>query len=1071
MTARNHDDPLSDFRDHCLACGADSPAGARFCRRCGRPMAAQLAALTPARGPSAEHKQVTVLFADVQGSMAISERLGPEEWYRIVVRFFVILAEGVQKAGGVVNRFTGDGIMALFGAPIALEDHAQRACHTALRLRRALASYAAELRATHGVDLGVRMGLNSGEVVTATLGDGRPANYTAVGQTVHLAAMMERLAAPGRVLVSERTAALVARDFRLTDLGLLREGDGGPAVCAFELCGHGVSSRRTRRTRERSRFVGRAAEMGILERGLDAARVHRGAVIAVRGEVGVGKSRLCREFLDQCRNEGAATYQRRAPSHLRSSPYLSLILDLRRLFGIEADDPSDVVRARIDTRLRDIGGAAHMLAPYFTRLLGAGDPRAAGESVDFEELRPLIAGFARALGERRPAVVLIEDVHWLDPASARLLDLFLDSVGGTRVLVVLNFRPDPRVRLPRSAPCELLNLEPLGRRATGELLRNLLGDDPELAGLANEIRDRTRGNPFFIEELVTSLVETGVLVGQPGAYRPGPHREPVKLPSSVQAVLESRIDRLPAQQKAVLQLASVLGRTFSQRLLRRIAQLPGDELDEAVAALERAGFVVEAEHASGERHFAFRHPLMQEEAYYSQMTEARTAAHAEVARACMEVYAGRLDERASLIAHHWENARDLLQAALWEQRAASWVTQRNPNEGLRRWRRVCELLEQAPASPEAAALAVRARTKILTLGARLGLTAHEARRIFDEGRAYALSAGDPRRRALLYLAYAQSRSFVGDAEEGLELTREAARDAERCGDADLLRRLQVGLAWSVFTAGRFREALELCEAFLADAAREGTAGTPQAAYARLLHAMLCVDMGRPRDALEDLALASDLAWRNADPELLCQAYAFAPVVRRILGGDPSDALQRTERAVELAELIGSAFARVHAYWGHGAAHLLAGNARTASKILNGVILLARDHGVALHGEAGILADLALATLARGEGAVALSIVEEAVEAARRHRTALYEWIARLARAQILLETRGVAAGSEVEGEMAQVRRTIAEQGTTSLEPFVTLHLARLSRLRGDEARAEAQLRAARVLFAAMGSTG
>jgi tetratricopeptide (TPR) repeat protein len=301
--------------------------------------------------------------------------------------------------------------------------------------------------------------------------------------------------------------------------------------------------------------------------------------------------------------------------------------------------------------------------------------------------------------------------------------------------------------------------------------------------------------------------------------------------------------------------------------------------------------------------------------------------------------------------------------------------------------------------------------------------------------------------------------------------REALRHAERAGDARLLLRLRIGLIYASFSAGRFREALEACERTLADAARSGTEGSHQIAYARLFHAMLCVDMGRPADARADLDAAADVAWCHADADLLCQVYGFAPVVARMLGVDASESLQRTQRAVELAEYLGSPFARVHAYWGYGVAHLLVGEAKTACKILNGVLLLARDHGVALHGEAGILADLALATLARGEGAVALSIADEAVEAARTNRTSLYECIARLARVQVLLETRGAAVGSEVEGEIARVRSLIAADGTIGFEPLARMHLAALARLRGDQRRSDDERRAARALFASSGASG
>jgi len=1068
-------DLLGEALERCHACGAESPHGARFCRCCGRAMATLEG--PPGSPPGshvqrAEHKQVTVLFADVQGSMALSERLDPEEWYRILVRFFVILADGVQRVGGVVNRFTGDGIMALFGAPVAQEDHAQRACYAALRLRRALASYATELRETRGVELAVRIGINSGDVVAATLGRDGTTSYTALGQTVHLAAAMERLAEPDRILVAERTASLVEGYFRLVDRGILTERGRAPAVRAYELVGLGSFHTRLERSRSHGllRFVGRASEMRVLERGLEEARAKRGAIIGVRGEVGVGKSRLCQEFLTQCADEGVAVYDWRILSHLRATPFLSLMMDLRRLFAIRADVSSDTARQLIDAKLQAMGGSAAALGPFFERLLGVtGEARAGAEPSDDERLKLLIGGFMAALGNRRPALLLIEDLHWLDSASAKLLDLALASVAGTRVLVVLNFRPE--YRAPRFESYRELSLAPLSRRTTHELLRQLLGDDPALDDLAGQIRARTGGNPFFMEELVTMLAETGALVGVRGAYAPGPNRERAPLPSSLQALLESRIDLLPARQKEVLQKAAVIGKTFSLALLRRVTALPGAELDSTIAALEEADFIAVCA-PSGEVHYTFRHPLMQEQAYGVQVQDDLASKHADVARACIELYADRLDERASLVAHHWECAGDFLQAAFWGHRAATWIGQRNLGEALRRWRQVCALLDRAPSAPDVDTFGVLARSKLLELGARLGMSAEEARRLFAEARELATRAPKSPNVPLLYLAYAQARGFVGEHEEALALTREAVRLVGESGEPRLVLRVRVALIYGLLAGGHLRDALELTERLLARVGDNPQLGSDRhLAYLYLFHAMLCVAMGRPADSRADLARAADVAWQCADVEILAQIYGFEPVVTRMLGGNPSDCLAKAQRAVELAEYLGNPFARVFAYWALGNAHLLSGDGKTASKILNGVVLLARDHGVGVQGEAGMLAELACATLMRGEGTVALSITQEAVQVAQRCGPSLYECIAQLARAYILLETTGARAATEIEACLARVRTLVAADGTTSYAAIAHFHAATLAELCGDEARCRLELESARKLFAAMGSTG
>lgn len=1065
-------DLLLDPLDHCLACGTESPCGARFCRRCGEPMVSPVMSVPGGprdlEGRRREHKQVTVLFADVQGSMALSERLDPEEWYRILARFFAILAEGVQSVGGVVNKFTGDGIMALFGAPVAQEDHAQRACYAALRLRRSLEGYARDLRDARGIDLAVRMGLNSGDVVAATLGGEGPGTYTALGHTVYLAGEMERFAEPGCILISERTAALVEGYFRLVDRGLLAPRARGPALRAFELAGVGAFHTRLERSRSHGllRFVGRSAEMSVLEDALEAARGGRGAIVGVRGEVGVGKSRLCREFLGRCADEDVAVYDWRVLSHLRATPFLSLIMELRRLFRIGPDDRGEAARRRIEERLQAMGGSAATMGRFFERLLGVAEHPITSEPSDAKELRLLATGFLAAMGRRRPAVLLVEDLHWIDPASAKLLDLLLEGVAATRVLVVLNFRPE--YRAPRLPSYREIVLAPLGRRATHQLLRQLLGDDRGLDELARKIRDRTAGNPFFMEELVTMLAETGVLAGVRGAYAPGPNSEQASLPSSLQALLESRIDLLPAIHKEVLQTAAVIGRTFSLPLLQRVTELSGDAIDDALRALRDGDFIARCDPAE-EVHYTFRHPLMQEQAYQALLKEDLALEHADVARACIEIYADRLDERASLIAHHWECAGEFVEAARWGQRAATWLGQRNLAEALRGWRKVCGLLERAPASPQVVAIGLPARARMLALGARLGMSSEESRRLFDEARELAGRGGDPRQLTQLYLAYGEVRGFVGEVDEGLALTREAVALASQAGDGRLLLRARMALTYALVTAGRFRDAVALAELLLEEIGERGS--QRHRAFVLFFHAMVCVDLGRPADARSDLEIAADLAWQHGDVELLAQIYSFAPVVTRTLGLPSSDCIDKAQRAVELAEYLGDPFGRVFAYWGLGKAHLLAGDGRTATRILNGVVLLARDHGVGLQGEAGMLAELACATWLRGDGTLALSIAEEAVQVARRRGVALYEAIALSAHAWILLETGSATAAAEIESCLQRVLAIADSDGMVSFAALASFHLATLAELRGDQAGRARELERARRAFVAMGATG
>jgi class 3 adenylate cyclase/tetratricopeptide (TPR) repeat protein len=1062
---------LKDPALACLACGADAPMGAHFCRLCGRSLGRDVDGERAHDAQRPEHKQVTVLVADVQGSMTLSESLDPEEWYRIVTRFFVLMAEGVQRVGGVVNRFTGDGIMALFGAPVALEDHAQRACYAALRMRSALERYSDELQQTRGIGLAVRIGIHSGDVVAGPLGQQGRGGYTALGPTVHLASEMERIATPRHIFVSESTARLVDGYFVLDDRGQPGRARGVIGR-VYELVRVGTFATRLERSRSRGLlpFVGRGREMGVLEHGLDDARAGRGAVIGVRGEIGVGKSRLCDEFLARCVREGVGVFRWRILSHLRGTPYLSLITEIRRMFGVAAEHQGADVRRRIHEGLNGLGADGLATAPLFERLLGvSSETQPAIDPADPARLRLMLRTLMAALGHRRPAVLLIEDAQWVDPASAKLLEVALAGVAGARLLVLLNFRPE--FRMPAVAGYSEISLSPLGPRATNELLARLVGESDALADLVQEIRQRSNGNPFFMEELVTMLADTGALVGVRGAYRPGPNRARAMLPSSLQALLESRIDLLATREKEVLQAASVIGRTFSLALVRRLLDLPHEDIDEAIVVLQEGEFISASE-AGDEEQYVFRHPMLHEQAYASQVSENLAAAHAAVARACTELYAQRLDERAALIAHHFEHAGRFREAALWAQRAATWIGQRNLGEGLRGWRRVFALLERAPASPEVDELAVVARCRMLELGARLGMPAQEVKQVFDDALTLVDRTGSDAQRALLHNAYSQARAFVGDVADALALAREAVRAAEEVDDPHRLLGYRSALVFALINSGAFHEGRALADALVAELpAHPWPRVSRKAAQIYLFRGMVRSVMGDPLGARDDLARAADASWQAGDVEGLSLVYSMSPTVGLMLGDAPDDCLLQAQRSVELAEYLGNPYGRVIAYAALGLAHLLLEEGRLASRVLNGALLLARDHRVGLQQESSLLADLSCATVMRGETAHALSLANEAVHVACRGVNPLREAMAQVGRAWVLLRVNGIAAVTEIEACLGRVLEVAERHGIVSYAAVAHYHLATVAEMLGDRQRRRRELERAHAAFAAMGAAG
>src|SRR5215469_2047159 len=669
----------------CDSCQHENPAGARFCNECGTALAAPtitpepraytprhlvekiLASQSALRG---ERKLVTVLFADVVRSMELAERVDPEEWHRLLDRLFRVLAGGVHRYEGTINQYTGDGIMALFGAPIAHEDHAQRACAAALDLARDLGALAEDVRRESGLEFAVRMGLNSGEVVVGRIGDDLRMDYTAQGHVVGLAARVQQLAPPGGIAVTEQTERLAAGFFDFLDKGEQSLKGASVPVRVFELRGPGRIRTRFDSSRARgfSRFVGRERELTLLEGALREAESGRPRVVLMTGEPGAGKSRLCHEFVE--RAPDVTLHYARALSHGRMHPFHVVVALARSLFGVtDGASPSNVR----DAVMRGLEDAPRdpIALDFWLDLFGVSDHAPSGVDPDARRARLFRSLFdlIRARAGRELTMLWIEDLHWLDPASEAALEMLVEHLlapesTGSKILLLATTRPEYRPGW--SARVEGLSLAPLAWEDSRRLLDDWLGPDERLAPLRARIDARARGNPLFVEEMIRSLVERGVLHGERGDYLPVTPSEEIALPETVQAVLASRIDRLADRDKDVLQAAAVVGQDVPIELLRAVVDLPSPEIAASLERLSTAELLGPAE-SPGEH--AFRHPLAQEVAYRTQLLDRRRATHAAVARALLAIHGPAAASHAGLLAHHFEEAGEQLEAARWHEQA------------------------------------------------------------------------------------------------------------------------------------------------------------------------------------------------------------------------------------------------------------------------------------------------------------------------------------------------------------------------------------------------------------------
>jgi class 3 adenylate cyclase/tetratricopeptide (TPR) repeat protein len=1085
----------------CPGCGAENPGGQRFCDDCGRQLEPAGEGPPARRAPQprsaipehlaakiragagaleGERKQVTVLFADVVGSMELSALAGPERWRSMMERLFSLCCDAVLRYEGTVDKFTGDGIMALFGAPIAHEDHAQRACFAALRLQRELEPYAAELRRSAGLSLSVRVGLNSGEVIVGAIGDELEMDYTAIGHTVGLAQRMEQLAEPGTVYMAQSTAALAEGFLELRDQGEFEVKGAGEPLRVYELTGVGAARGRLEVSRERgfSRFVGRAEEMRVLEDALEQASADRGQVIGLVGEAGVGKSRLCHEFAQRARASGMPVYHVAAQAHTKGVPLLPVLRFMRTYFEIIERDTDQKARERIAGKLLllDEGFADDL--PLIFDFLSVRDPERPPPHMDPDARQRQLLGLTkrliRAQSAREPGITIFEDLHWLDPASEVFLTNYVEAIHGTTSLAVANFRPQYRAEWMSKSYYRQIALTPLGEEAIGELLVDLLGTDPSLAGLPERIRGRTGGNPFFIEEVVQSLVEAGSLEGERGSYRLAGGAEEVAVPASVQAVLAARIDRLTEREKAVLQTAAVIGKEFSESLLAQAAQLERSQLQDALAALVAGEFVHEQE-LYPEVVYAFRHPLTQEVAYESQLADRRAAVHAAIARALLDQSPERMNERAALLAQHWEAAGERLEAARWNAVAGAWTGASDPKVSARHWRKVRELTDSLPRSEESVSLGLAARIAALQYGWRLGISHEDAEAIFNEADQIAAEAGDVRSRGVLLSVYGANRGINdGDVRGYLELSTQALAFAEESGDADLFMTAALS-AFAPYLAGQYRAAIAVLDRALELADGDTGAGAGIAvecpyAYCLLVKGGSLLLLGELSEAARLIEAGAKLAGeRGAAEELAWGHILFCQLAEA--RGCPEEMTGHAQQALEIAERIGDSFSHAWAWMWVGAAERALGSWRPAVEALERAGAISRERHTGTVIEPFRLALLAEARHGLGDRAGAVNAAEDGAALNREQGNVSGELAVSLARARVLSGGDGPEGRSEAAAALADLHELIRRTGARLYEPYVHVELAELARESGEEARWRDELTEARRLFTAIGAGG
>lgn len=961
----------------CPGCGATNPPEQKFCGECGSklttgaiphnvetPKHLAQRILDSRSALEGERKQVTVLFADLKGSMELLADRDPEEARRLLDPVLEKMIEAVHRYEGTVNQVMGDGIMALFGAPLALEDHAVRACYAALAMQASIRSYAESLRREHGVTARIRIGLNSGEVVVRAIGSDLHMDYTAVGQTTHLAARMEQLANPDTTLLTAATLQLAEGFVSVKPQGPVPVKGLGEPVDVYELTGAGAARSRLQAAALRglTRFVGRTTEMVQMHRALEQARAGRGQIVALVGEPGVGKSRLVWEFLHSHRMQGWLALKSFSVSYGKASVYRPVIDLLRGYFQIEERDEPRRVREKVAGKLLMLDRQLEPLLSPLLYLLDTPHDDAQWDALDPSQKRLRLLDACKRLllreAQVQPLVLVFEDLHWIDQETQALLDSLVESLPGVRVLLLVNYRPEYEHRWAAKSFYLQLRIDPLGSDSGEDLLTALLGSDESLIPVKQLLMRRTGGNPLFLEESVRSLVESGVLAGMRGEYQLTGGIGNIDVPASVQVIIAARIDRLAPEDKRLLQAAAVIGTQVSLPLLEAIADLPAPKLQAALGRLQAAEFLYETS-VFPTPEYEFKHALTHEVAYGSILAERKRELHRQVMATLESRYVESIAEHYEQLGHHalraeaWKAAGHYLHQGAWRAYNRSAL-----RAALTLAERAIDAQEHLPDSPERLRAAIDAHhmahmcwiaigdfqrvyehtSSSLRLTEELGDTArvisangsmsvacfslgdHAAARKHAE-RTDALSgtSNDPACAALVGFWSGMAGTFAGRYVEArglllpcVDTIRAALSAGHRRGPTDgtwldrFLIWVQTYAAWSLAELGEFSHALKIARESVANA-RQHNVAYPLGYMLHTLGATHALK-GDSDEAVLPLEEAVALATSADAPVLLTQLGPRLGHAYKLAGRIPEaiavleDAQQRGERASNMAWL-------------------------------------------------------------------------------------------------------------------------------------------------------------------------
>ena len=1057
----------------CANCRAVLPKTAKFCINCAHPVTAladssdrfaspelytpkHLAGriLTSKNALEGERKQVTVLFADLKGSMELLADRDPEEARQLLDAVLERMMEAVHRYEGTVNQVMGDGIMALFGAPLALEYHAMRACYAALRMQDSVNRWAEQTQQAEGLTVRIRVGLNSGEVVVRSIGSDLHMDYTAVGQTTHLAARMEQMAVPGTTVITPSTFRLAERTIRANSLGLRQVKGLDSPIEVYELVG-AVANRSMLSTavaHRLSQFVGRQTELERLRQMLAEAKAGRGQVAAVTAEPGIGKTRLVYEFVHSQEIKGWRLLESSSLAYEKENSYLPIIELLRRYFEIEDTDAATQIAAKVVSKLVGIDPELQDSVPPILSLLDAlpeDDPFGLLDAR--ARRRHILDALTHVIlreSDREPVLIVLQNLQWVDPETQVFLDGLLERIHSARLMLILEYRPEFVHDWQRCVGFNEVPITPLASAGAEELLKSLLGADRSLAPLRQILIERAQGNPFFLEELVRTLAEAKVLVGEPGAYRAAGGIDNLQVPATVQAVLAARIDRLAHEEKYLLQSASVIGLDVSQALLETVTEFRTDALRSALAHLQAAGFLDEVG-LFPDMEFRFRNALARDVAYESLLREQRRVLHARIVEAIEALYHERLSNQIDQLAYHAIRGEVWDKAEIYNRQVGTRAVARAANlEAVRAFGSALQALGRLPQTTQTLERAIDLRLDLRPPLLQLGRL-DEVLKLSYEAERLARELGDEQRLARVYTYLVNHHYLKGESGLAIEYGERCLEVGRATKDVALEALARQYMGQSYLALGDYpraertlRENVELLD--------ESRAGTSYVASCAWL-AMILAEQGdfeAADAALERARLAAE-AMGNAYSQTIAWTISGFISIRR---GHLASAVLPLERSFQTcrrrnlavwqpipSSLLGTVFVRL----GHVAEGL---------RLLEDAVRLSRELGIRAHLPAWMV-NLAEGYLADGQHTRAQAAAVDALDLARAAGERGHEAAAHAVLGDIAASGKALHAAEAFEHYDA-AKRLAEELGLRPLLAETLLGLSRLNAALGEELSAK-----------------